>query len=243
MATAVGGSQWSLIAAISRKKNNSTQLLSTGFSQTPILSRNPRFKLCSSPLPFHGAGHIRKKTDIHVVTPDISSPSITPELLDAWNDDYNGVVINPESLPISANAFASSLRASLSNWKLKGKKGVWLKILQEQADLVPIAIQEGFDYHHAESGYVMLTYWIPDDLCMLPGSPSHQIGIGAFVFNYKKEVLVVKEKCPCSCSGVWKFPTGYINKSEDIFSGAVREVKEETGVSNVYLLAYHNHHQ
>lgn len=76
---------------------------------------------------------------------------------------------------------------------------------------------------------------------------------------------MVKEKCPCSFSDVWKIPTGYINKvilfinfiinfnlflcignaswraittsssfnscqSEDLFTGAVREVKEETGV-------------
>ena len=27
------------------------------------------------------------------------------ELLDAWDDEYDGVIINPESLPLSANAF------------------------------------------------------------------------------------------------------------------------------------------
>ena len=62
---------------------------------------------------------MHKKTAIHVLTPNISSPTTTTELLDAWNDDYNGVFINPESLPMSANAFASALRASLSDWKLK----------------------------------------------------------------------------------------------------------------------------
>ncbi|KAF3966275.1 hypothetical protein CMV_009610 [Castanea mollissima] len=117
----------------------------------------------------------------------------------------------------------------------QGKKGVWLKILLDQADLVPIAIQEGFNYHHAESGYVMLTYWIPNEPSMLPASPSHQIGVGGFVLNDKREVLVVKEKCPCSCSGLWKLPTGYINKSEDVFTGAIREVKEETGVDTIFL--------
>ncbi|RVW96239.1 Nudix hydrolase 8 [Vitis vinifera] len=116
---------------------------------------------------------------------------------------------------------------------MQGKRGIWLKILLEQADLVPIAIQEGFNFHHAEPGYVMLTYWLPNEPCLLPASPSHQIGIGGFVMNHKREVLVVKEKCPCSCSGVWKLPTGYINKSEEIFSGAVREVKEETGIDTI----------
>ncbi|GAB4838964.1 nudix (nucleoside diphosphate linked moiety X)-type motif 8 [Ancistrocladus abbreviatus] len=176
-----------------------------------------------------------RKMGIEVFSPSASLPNTSVELLDAWDDEYDGVIIDPESLPSCANAFASSLRASLFHWKLKGKKGIWLKIHLRQTDLVPIAIQEGFDYHHAEPGYVMLTHWIADELCTLPASPSHQIGIGGFVINEKGEVLVVKEKCPCSCSGVWKLPTGYINKSEDIFSGSVREVKEETGVDTMFL--------
>lgn len=34
----------------------------------------------------------------------------------------------------------------------------------------------------------MLTYWIPNEPCMLPASPSHQIGIAGFVINDKREV-------------------------------------------------------
>ncbi|KAH7657601.1 Nudix hydrolase 6-like protein [Dioscorea alata] len=65
---------------------------------------------------------------------------------------------------------------------------------------------------------------------------THQVGIGAFIINENKEVLVVKEKkCPLRCLGVWKLPTGLINKSEEIFSGAIREVKEETGIDTSFL--------
>lgn len=52
-------------------------------------------------------------------------------------------------------------------------------------------LQEGFDYHHAEPGYIMLTYWIPDEPCVLPTSPSHQIGIAGFVINDKREVYTL----------------------------------------------------
>ncbi|KAL2500980.1 Nudix hydrolase 8 [Forsythia ovata] len=138
------------------------------------------------------------------------APELSVELLDVWNDEYNGVVIEPTSLPSTANAFGSALGASLSTWKYKGKRGIWLKLLEEQADLVPLAIKEGFIYHHAEPGYVMLTYWIPDEPCMLPSGPSHQIGIAGFVINNNKE-------------------------SEELFSGAVREVKEETGIDTTFL--------
>ncbi|KAL5208900.1 hypothetical protein ABZP36_033335 [Zizania latifolia] len=160
----------------------------------------------------------------------------TIDLLDAFDDDYGGVVINLTSLPNTSNAFAASLQSSLSYWSTQGKRGVWLKILEDQADLVPVAIKAGFVYHHAEPGYVMLTFWLPDGPSVLPSASLHQIGVGAFVMNDKNEVLVVKEgKCPSHCSGIWKIPTGFIDKFEDLFSGAIREVKEETGIESCFL--------
>ncbi|XP_043718894.1 nudix hydrolase 8-like isoform X2 [Telopea speciosissima] len=216
-------------------------IVSTGFPCKAHHSEIPNLKFNSSTDGSRNSllqvgRNVFKKQAVQVVSSDVSSPSMKFDMLDAYDDDYDGVVINPECLPPSANAFASMLCASLSNWRLKGKKGVWLKILEEQADLVPIAIKEGFSYHHAEPGYVMLTHWIPNEPRMLPASPSHLIGVGGFVMNEKKEVLVVKEKkCPCRCSGIWKLPTGFINKSEEIFAGAIREVKEETGIDTTFL--------
>ncbi|KAK2968227.1 hypothetical protein RJ640_027359, partial [Escallonia rubra] len=209
--------------------------IGVSFSWEPFSTNLPGLKIGSSLGPSSGANCVLKKEGIRVLSPNTASPNLALDFLDAWDDEYDGVIIDPESLPSSANAFASALRASLTIWKLKGKKGIWLKMLKEQADLVPIAIQEGFDYHHAEPGYIMLTYWIPVEPCTLPSSPSHQIGIAGFVINDEREILVVKEKCPCSCAGVWKLPTGYIDKSEEIFSGAIREVKEETGVDTAFL--------
>eukprot|EP00262_Sarcandra_glabra_P021229 TRINITY_DN8846_c0_g1_i1.p1 TRINITY_DN8846_c0_g1~~TRINITY_DN8846_c0_g1_i1.p1 ORF type:complete len:348 (-),score=47.80 TRINITY_DN8846_c0_g1_i1:67-1089(-) len=171
----------------------------------------------------------------HVLSPN-KSVTKTLELLDAYEDEYDGAIIDPKCLPSNPNSFMTILRASLSDWKIKGKRGIWLKILSEQADLVPIAIKEGFSYHHAEPGYVMLTYWIPEGPCMLPATASHQVGVGGFVINERREVLVVKERqCPFRCFGVWKLPTGFVNKSEDIFTGAMREVKEETGIDTTFL--------
>ncbi|MQL96567.1 hypothetical protein Taro_029250 [Colocasia esculenta] len=157
-------------------------------------------------------------------------------ILDAFEDEYGGIIVNSESLPWNANKFASALRASLSHWKLQGIKGVWLKLPLERSEFVPIAVKEGFRYHHAEEEYVMLTYWIPEGPSMLPANASHQVGVGGFVINAENEVLVVQEKhfAP-SFSGVWKLPTGFILESEEIFEGAVREVKEETGVDTEFM--------
>ncbi|KAI5664589.1 hypothetical protein M9H77_23912 [Catharanthus roseus] len=220
-----------------RKYDRALELFRSCYLQSqPSKSSIPSARLCLASMPSSfGKSNVPKKKGVQVLSPNLLSPSTMLELLDAWDDEYNGIVIDSGSLPLTANTFASALRSSLLNWKLKGKRGIWLKLFEEQSDLVPIAIQEGFSYHHAEPGYVMLTYWIPDEPCLLPTSPSHQIGIAGFVINDDREILVVKEKCSCSCSGVWKLPTGYINKSEELFSGAIREVKEETGIETTFL--------
>jgi hypothetical protein len=37
----------------------------------------------------------------------------------------------------------------------------------------------------------MLTYWLPDGPCLLPSTGTHQIGVGAFVINRSKEVILL----------------------------------------------------
>ncbi|XP_043690114.1 nudix hydrolase 8-like isoform X1 [Telopea speciosissima] len=157
-------------------------------------------------------------------------------VLDAFQDEYGGIVVNPQRLPSNPHAFASILQSSLSRWKQEGKKGVWLKLPLEQSELVPIAVKQGFQYHHAEQEYIMLTYWIPEGPCLLPANASHQVGVGGFAINDKNEVLVVQEKhCAPEFVGFWKLPTGFILESEEIFTGAVREVKEETGIDTEFV--------
>lgn len=69
--------------------------------------------------PFLGGSHVPKKGGVQVVSPNIASPDLAVELLCAWDDEYEGVIVDPYSLPLSSNSFASTLRASLLNWKLK----------------------------------------------------------------------------------------------------------------------------
>ncbi|PKI39762.1 hypothetical protein CRG98_039807 [Punica granatum] len=91
----------------------------------------------------------------------------------------------------------------------------------------------------------MLTYWIPEGPCLLPANASHQVGVGGFVINENNEVLVVQERyCTPTFAGLWKLPTGFILESEEIFEGAVREVKEETGIDSefVEVIAFRHAH-
>lgn len=217
---------------------SSTKQVSFGIAAGSVF-RQPCLKLSI----FSGGKTLSKGTNAAISDTPLLG---TIDVLDAFEDDYGGIVVNPTSLPNTSNAFSSSLQSSLCYWNKQGKRGVWLKIQEDQADLVPIAIKAGFVYHHAEPGYVMLTFWLPDGPPGLPSTSLHQIGVGAFVMNDKNEVLVVKEgKCPSHCSDIWKIPTGFIDKFEDLFSGAIREVREETGIESCFLdvVAFRHAHQ
>ncbi|MBA0560512.1 hypothetical protein Golob_017402, partial [Gossypium lobatum] len=157
------------------------------------------------------------------------------ELLAGVEDLYGGIIIDMEKT-MDSEAFVPLLRASLSQWKQRGKRAVWIKLPIELANLVEPAVKEGFKYHHAEPDYVMLVNWISKSSNSLPKNASHRVGISAFVMNDKRQVLVVQEKSgKFKGTGVWKFPTGVVDEGEDISMAAIREVKEETGIDTEFV--------
>ncbi|XP_008227158.1 PREDICTED: nudix hydrolase 10-like isoform X2 [Prunus mume] len=154
------------------------------------------------------------------------------ELLPATNDVHGGVIVDMKDA-MDAQHFLTLLRASISQWRREGKKGVWIKLPIELVNLVETAVKEGFRYHHAEPHYLMLVYWIPETTNTLPANASHRM-------------LVVQEKSGrFQGTGVWKIPTGVVDEGEDIFKAAVREVKEETGIDAEFLevLAFRQSHK
>ncbi|XP_021842667.2 nudix hydrolase 2 [Spinacia oleracea] len=156
-------------------------------------------------------------------------------LLPAVNDDHGGVIVDLEE-PMDSKVFIGALRASMSHWKHAGKKGVWIKLPIELANLVETVVKEGFWYHHAEPNYLMLVYWIPETINTLPANATHRVGVGAIVLTEKREMLVVQEKSGrLRGTGVWKIPTGIVDEREDICAAAIREVKEETGVDAEFV--------
>ncbi|ONK79360.1 uncharacterized protein A4U43_C01F5570 [Asparagus officinalis] len=178
-----------------------------------------------------------------VVTPE-STGKGEVDLLTASDDNHRGVIVEIND-PMNPKDFVSSLRASILNWRQQGKRGVWLKLPIKSSNLVQPAVEEGFYYHHAEPSYLMLVYWIPATKNTLPVNATHRVGVGAIVMNDRGEVLAVQERSgKLRGSGVWKFPTGVVDQGEDIFAGAVREVKEETGidVEFVEVLAFRQSH-
>ena len=63
----------------------------------------------------------------------------------------------------------------VQEWQQTGRKGIWLKVPISHAQLVPVATQHGFYFHHAEPEYVMLARWLPDTENKLPSNASHQV--------------------------------------------------------------------
>ncbi|XP_022136268.1 nudix hydrolase 2-like isoform X2 [Momordica charantia] len=166
------------------------------------------------------------------------------ELLSGVHDHYGGVIVEMKD-PIDPKEFGSLLRASLSQWRQLGKRGIWIKLPIELANLVEVVVKEGFVFHHAEPNYLMLVRWISETTNSLPHNASHRVGIGAFVMNTNREVLVVQEiGGKFKGSGVWKLPTGVVNEGEDICEAAIREVKEETDIDAefVEVLAFRQSH-
>lgn len=162
-----------------------------------------------------------------------NQPSMSQTLLAGRVDAYDGIILdNPDEFPRSPSEFSSILQDSLVEWKNKGRRGIWLKVPIGMSELIQPSVVAGFEFHHAEPDYVMLTKWLPDTENKLPPSASHQVGVGAFVYDKESnKVLLVKEKSgPLRGKDVWKLPTGLVLQGEDITEAAVREVEEETGV-------------
>ncbi|GAB4824032.1 hypothetical protein N2152v2_011078 [Parachlorella kessleri] len=188
-------------------------------------SKSVRANVATDPMAF------RRKL-LHDRTSEITPMSAAQQaLLTGQEDAYDGLILDPATLPATPAEFAEMLPTALQSWRDNGYRGIWLQMPQSKAHFVGHAVDAGFEFHHAEKDYVMLTQWLPGGENKLPPNASHQVGVGAFVMNERREVLVVQEKLgPLRGKNVWKMPTGLVQAGEDISAAAEREVLEETGV-------------
>ena len=151
-------------------------------------------------------------------------------------DLYGGAHIVSASLPPTPEAFCAALRASLAEWRTQGVRGVWLTLPLALCGHIPPAVEAGFAYRHATPASLTLTHWLDaSSPCQLPSAPHTAVGVGAFLLNAAGELLVVQERRgPAARPGLWKLPTGLVDRGEDVAAAAVREVLEETGVEAVF---------
>jgi 8-oxo-dGTP pyrophosphatase MutT (NUDIX family) len=150
------------------------------------------------------------------------------ETLPHVTDQFKGVLIDAERLPSDAE-FPDALRRSLEAWIAGGFRLAWLKLPIERAALVPVAVEQGFTYHHANEGDVMLTRKLVDD-AFVPTHATHYVGVGGVVLNDKRELLVVCERHRRTQQRYYKLPGGALQPGEHLVEAVLREVLEETGV-------------
>ena len=93
-----------------------------------------------------------------------------------------------------------------------------------------VCVANGFEFHYAKKGSLVLTHWLPETESRLPLGPTHQVGVGCLITR-GDEMLVVQETTgPAARYKLWKMPTGLLDPGENINEAAVRELKEETGL-------------
>ena len=146
-------------------------------------------------------------------------------------NQFGGVVTDTSALPEDPREFDSLLRDSIESWTASGYKVVWLEIPLSRSALVPVAADAGFEYHHADAGYALMTLRLEPG-AYIPPYATHYAGAGAVVLNERDEILVVVERYrmgPSRGPG-YKLPGGALLPGEHIAAAAVREVLEETGI-------------
>ena len=61
-----------------------------------------------------------------------------------------------------------------------------------------------------------------------------RVGVGVILLNHKNEIFVAKRID--NPKNFWQMPQGGVNKKEDYFDAALRELKEETSITSVKLI-------
>eukprot|EP01122_Echinamoeba_exundans_P007215 TRINITY_DN2162_c0_g1_i2.p1 TRINITY_DN2162_c0_g1~~TRINITY_DN2162_c0_g1_i2.p1 ORF type:complete len:380 (-),score=48.66 TRINITY_DN2162_c0_g1_i2:116-1255(-) len=148
-------------------------------------------------------------------------------------DAFGSIAIDHKTLPNDEIVFGKHLEQCLREWREAGRKGVFLKIPIEKSFLIPVATELGFAFHHARPEYLMLTKWLLSTPNKLPFGATHTVGVGGFVVNDKKQILVIQEKSG-PVQKIWKLPGGRVDLGEEVEDGAVREVFEETGIKTEF---------
>ncbi len=157
----------------------------------------------------------------------------TSGVLEHTVNPFNGITIERNLLPSDADVFRDQLARSLAEWRKNGNLLVWLEVPIEKSELVPVGVEEGFDFHHSGEGYLMMTLRLVEN-ALIPGYATHYIGAGGVVINDKNEILVVVERHRRSKHPSYKLPGGALQSGEHLEDCVVREISEETGIETIF---------
>ena len=167
-----------------------------------------------------------------------ADPAPKTNILEHTVDHYNGINIMGVPTESTDAMFGEKLGSSLKSWRQEGRRGVWLRLKSpHQMHLLNTAVNDhGFQVHSATPEEVLLSHWLPGDSpSSLPHGPSYYLGVGVICVSKSGKILAVQEKNGwLKGKGWWKMVTGLADPLEPIEKAALRELKEETGVTGKF---------
>ena len=167
------------------------------------------------------------------------------DLLKSTTNPFGGIIVLPEGLPLDPNRFRLELTDSVAAWKADGILAVWMEVPISLSQLIPVAVEAGFIFHHSAYDYLMMIHRIVPD-AYLPPYATHYIGAGGVVLNEARELLVVREKYGFrGRPPALKLPGGALLQGEDLVDALEREILEETGIRTEFesLVCFRHQHQ
>lgn len=145
---------------------------------------------------------------------------------------YNGAYMDVKDWTGDSELFRQQLQPILEEIEQKGLLLVWMNIPIARATMVPVAVEAGFTYHHADSDNLTLIRRMVEN-AFVPGYATHYIGAGGVVIDEDKRILVIQEKYHTVKH--YKLPGGTLDPGEHISTAVCREVREETGVETEFI--------
>jgi 8-oxo-dGTP pyrophosphatase MutT (NUDIX family) len=145
------------------------------------------------------------------------------------SDQFRGVLVDATQLPENPETFRASLGESLAAWKGEQFRVVWLDVPVNRSALIPVAVDAGFRFHHANEENVMMIHRLVEG-AFVPPHATHFVGVGGVVINDRNELLVVCERHRRTQQPYYKLPGGALQPGEHLVDAVLREVLEETGV-------------
>ena len=160
-------------------------------------------------------------------------------------DQYNDVEVNLElKKQLSPALFEKVLKSSLKIWKDEGRKTVWLTLPLACGELIPTALKHNFVCHHATKKKIVMTHLLIEGMeNTIPNYATRTVGVAGLVIDDNNNVLVVKDRYKPEMG--FKLPGGGVDNGEELWQGAIREVKEETGIDTEFvgIIAWREHHK
>lgn len=146
-------------------------------------------------------------------------------------DPFGGAILAPVQYQSDITIFKKRLSLTLQELTGNGNPLAWLFLTPELSAYIPIAVECGFIFHHADTTGLQLVLQIQDH-AFIPAYATHYIGAGGVVVDKNGQILVIQERYHTKKH--YKLPGGALEPHEHISEGVVREVFEETGIQTEF---------